>query len=505
MSIPPVSSPPPAAIVRELKAMQARKARRLTPMQPGEAFLYQPSKAGVPHAGETVTVVRAPRLDVQNASVRVRFEDGTEATVPPQRLKRLPPGEKYTVPLPPPPDQDPPLVQDARARPAWKRLLGLIQQLEDAERTGQPREPLEEAVRHRAAQLAGMISPRGTPADERSLLATQLRVYAGLDAARSRAAKPGRNGRPLPPERPLPAPTQDAPEWLDQQQRKMLNAIARSIHLRYFISDRDTHRTVRVPAHVRRAIREAGRSEDRSIEQPQAKPPRASEVHRAAADGYREMVGAALEVCQLLAAGKDREARALLDRQQAHRVTYALAQRQAEALRPAHHTGRYFHGDILSVRDEHAEYDEEGTFVRYHGMTQYYTRLTVIYDADGYSVTVANAHELESRTATHAGEAAWRDLCRWIEDTSDRREGKRQGRRQDDDAHLVYRDNDGHLRLRESIQQLYPRLPAALEVIRRALEPALSDVDMNDIPGDEKHPERGYHPYERHAESRNQM
>lgn len=489
-----MSDAPPAHLVRELRDTQARKARRLTPMQPGASFRYLPRDAALPHAGEVVTVVRAPRLDVQNPSVRIRFEDGTEQSVPPQRLRAIT-GPVYRDA--PPAPEDPPLVQDARARPAWKRILSLLDELHEADRTGLPRGALDAAVHHRSAQLAGMISPSTGDVAAKAALAQQLRTYAELDATRRRAAGPGRAGKPLSRPDPLPAPTSDTPEWLDQQQRRMLNAIAKSIHLRYFISDRDRQRGVHVPRHVRQAIREAGRSEDRSIEQPDVKAPRASELHRQAADEYREMVATALEVCQLLAAGKGREANALLDQQQRHRIAYALAQRQIEALRPQMHTGRFFHGDILSVRDEHAEYDEEGTFVRYHGMTQYYTRLTVIYDQDGYRVTVANAQELESRTATRAGEDAWRDLCRWIEDLSERREGKRQGRRQDDDDTLIYRENEGSLRLRESVQARYPRLPAALEVIRRSLEPAANDVLDSEVPGTERHPERGYHAYER--------
>ncbi|SEI67727.1 hypothetical protein SAMN04488058_101316 [Deinococcus reticulitermitis] len=485
---------PPPHLLRELRDAASRKARRLKPLQVGETFFYQPRDPALP--GEPVTVVRAPRLDVQNPSVRIRFEDGSEQSVPPQRLKVLPPSPKLTVALPPPPEQDPPLVQDARARPAWKRLLALLDQLHDADSSGQPREALDDAVRHRAAQLAGMISPRGASREEKAALAAQLRTYAELDAARRRAAAPGRAGKPPPKAEPLPAPTADTPEWLDQQQRRMLNAVAKSIHLRYFISDRDPRETVHVPRHVRQAIRDAGRSEGGLPEQPAARAPRGSELHRQAADTYREMVATALDVCQLLAVGKDREARALLEEQQRHRVTYALAQRQIEALRPQLHTGRFFHGDILSVREEHAEYDEAGAFVCYHGMTQYYTRLTVIYAEDGHRVTVANAQELESRTATRAGDDAWRDLCRWIEDMSERREGKRQGRRQDDDGTLIYRENEGSLRLRESIQVRYPRLPAALEVIRRSLETSGNDVLDSEIPRDEKHPARGYHEYQ---------
>ncbi|CAM3664686.1 hypothetical protein [Deinococcus frigens] len=486
-----MSDAPTREELRDLKASAARKARRLKSMTLGAQLQYSPPKETTAHHGETVTVLRAPRSDVKSPTARIQFAGGTKISVPVHHLRPLPPGALYRPSQPTP--EDPPSVQDARSRPAWERLLNVIDELVEAEQTGQPREPLDANVRHRLAQLAGMVSPRGTPADEKGALAAQLRVYAELDAQRRHAVRPGRAGYPLQPAQRLPKPTDrlDSPEWLDQEQRRMINTVARCIHLRYFISDRAERHALRVPSHVRAALRAAGRSEDRAVEQPSPSQPRASELHLVAADSYRFMVADALEVCQYLAVGKTREAQVLLQQQQAARVRYALTTRQIEALRPLSHTGRFFHGDILSVRDERPE-DADAGNPDASGMSQYYTRLTIVYAQDGYSLTVANAPELEAQTATVAGEDAWKDLCRWITDTSQRRDGKKQGRRQDDDGELVYRENEGSLRLRDNISEQYPRLVAALEVVRRSLEAQGSDVLGSEIP--ENHPARGFHP-----------
>lgn len=484
----------PEYLQQAKQANRNRRNRKIRDFQVGTELIFQPKKGPHQRAGQACIVVRAPRLDVGSPSVRVKFADGEELSLPHGQL-HTPEVQREVFRAAAPTPEDPPLVQDARTRPTWQKLLNLLDQLREADVTGQPREPLDAAIRHRAAQLSGMVSPRTATPDEKAALSAQLRVYAELDAAARLAKKAGRGGKALTTEPPLPAPTTPAPDWLDQQQRRMINAIAKSIHLRYFISDRDQKRTAHVPRHVRQAIREAGRAEDRSIEQPDHKAPRSSELHRQAADEYRAMVASAFEVCQYLKAGKEREAAEMLTRHETHRTAYLLAQRQLAALRPQIDTGRFFHGDILSVRDEHAEYDEEGTFVRYHGMTQYYTRLTVIHSGDGYTVTIANAAELEGWTATAAGVEAWGDLARWIEDLSERHEGKRRGRRQDDHEHLIYRDDDGHLRLRQSVQEKYPKLHQALEVVRRSLEPAANDVLSSEIPDNERHPPRGYHPY----------
>ncbi len=137
---------------------------------------------------------------------------------------------------------------------------------------------------------------------------------------------------------------------------------------------------------------------------------------------------------------------------------YVQANTELDRARRKHHTGRYFHGDVLSVREEH----EDG------GMTQYYARLTIVFDKDGHSLVVANAAELESLTGTRAGLQAWTSLCRWIEDHSDRAGGRKQGRRQDDDEHLIYRESDDRLKLRDGLTA-YPNLLRAFECIRRAL------------------------------------
>ena len=122
-------------------------------------------------------------------------------------------------------------------------------------------------------------------------------------------------------------------------------------------------------------------------------------------------------------------------------------------------------------------------------MIQHYTRLTIVYAADGHTVTVANAAELESLTGLKVGAGGWAALCRWIEDQSERMDGRKQGRRQDDDEHLIYRDDRGTLCLRTGVSD---GLVLALECVAQSL--VRSDVLPEEIgPG---HPAAGVHGYD---------
>lgn len=497
---------------QQLDVERSRRGRLFRQFTVGAEFRFQPAKGLHARTGETVVIVRPPRNDVAHPSIRVQFADGTQESVAPGQLHSLKPVQGTPFHDRPAPEPDPPIVEDARKRPTWERILNAVdaavaaevqarlgedQNIPDdlaelngteAPPPGSPHELLAVEVRTRIAQLVGMIARPGASPAERQALAEQLREYAERDA---QARRPGRAGRPLlrhvAPKTSSTLPL--TPEQLDQQARRMHNVIARCIHLRYFLSDAlPRERGPRVSRAVRQAIRDAGQAEDRSIEQPAPRAPRASELHREAADAYQGMVGSALEVCALLLAGKETDAHALLERHRAQRHDYVRAEREKAALRPQMHTGRYFHGDILSVRDEHL--DEEAAI--YEGMTQYYTRLTIVYGEDGHSVVVANAAELEASAGVHVGEPGWRDLCRWIQDASERHLGKKQGRRQDDDHHLIYRDQDGSLVLRDSVRQQYPALSSALECVRLSLPAEFNDVDDAELPPEL--PGRGFHP-----------
>ena len=184
-------------------------------------------------------------------------------------------------------------------------------------------------------------------------------------------------------------------------------------------------------------------------------------------DALHDIYALALESCQMNAAGKADHALTLALQVQARRREIAALTTQLQRNRPEHgSSGRYFHGDVLSVREKH-----EGG-----GMTQYYARVTVIYHSDEKSLVIANAPEIESLSGMRVGTQAWTSLSRWILDMCDREGGRQQRRREEDVEYLIYRDDDGYLRQRDLTK--YPNIIRALEAIRRTL---LLDHEMKDI------------------------
>ncbi|AZI45319.1 hypothetical protein EHF33_20635 (plasmid) [Deinococcus psychrotolerans] len=167
----------------------------------------------------------------------------------------------------------------------------------------------------------------------------------------------------------------------------------------------------------------------------------------------------ALEACRLLSAGRTEAAQLLARRALAHRQAWkhATAGYAQEAQR---HTGRYFEWEVLSVRD----YAEDG-----EDYTQWYFRLMLIWHEDGQQLVVANAPELEASTGMEVGEGSWRALCRWIEEHSSPEGRANRGRPVEDDAHLIFLDNNGHLRPRRFVQDRYSGLLDAFSCLRRAM------------------------------------
>lgn len=450
--------------------------------------------------GRPVEVLRAPRDDVKSPTVRIRV-NGEERTVPVRHLTRRPPGaDTY--------------LEEARGRPVWRRLVNLSEVALRAEQklhwerellTDEGVTLLERAVtaaqqdvEHRARQLAGTVAPRGAPAHLRTNITTVL-----IDAARSEASR--RDLRARMPDRPAPTalhapvPQEDAARaQLDQAQRAMINRVALSLHRRYFLSDKELYSLTdaereqgRIHGVLRQIIalgeRETGLPHTSSAPGPRKGNALYGELHEHLVAANR----AALEACTALLAGQQDDALTLALQVREHRLQYLAAEKATQQRRVKHGTGRYFHGDILSVREEHVHLDEDGNFDGYDGMTQYYARVIVLYGPDGHSVQIANSDELEAVTATRAGPQAWASLARWITDMSDRAGGRKQGRRHDDDEHLIYRDNDGHLRLRDTLKA-YPDLVAALDVIRRALHIDLAGQDIERSELGEA-PAPGYH------------
>lgn len=257
----------------------------------------------------------------------------------------------------------------------------------------------------------------------------------------------------------------------------MINTIATCIHRRYFLSDAERPERL-VSSGVQAYVRGVQREEDAVTVILQPSQPKGSALAQLASESAREAYGLSLEACQKIVLGRLPEALLLAERALEHRSRYLQASAQLTADRKKHSTGRFFHGEILSVREP-----LEGG-----GMIQYYTRLTLVWAEDGITLDVANAPQLEGLTGVSVGADGWRSLCAWIEDQSERLEGRKQGRRQEDDGHLIYREHDGYLKFRPALEK-YPGLLRAFACLRRSL--TLNDVRRSEIP--EGHPQPGEH------------
>ncbi len=493
--------------------LAAAKKRRVFPaslatLRPGDQVYYVPKSADRPHAMSRAEVVRGPRMNVQSPTVRLKFADGDRLSVP---LGQVSVQGVRT--------ETPPWLVEARQRPTWARLVRqlqpygeivVLQATLDAEwsqagrtvdtrkihdlndRLTQARSRLERAEEEalqRGQQLLGIVAPSGTTRAQRPELLTVLMDAARADAVQAARQAAQRGGRgPVAPTH-LPVPTDELANLrLDQEQRAMVNNIAKCIHRRYFLSDaelRDLTAADREEEKIRGTlsvfIRHA-QADSGLVPVKDGSAGKGNKLHGELHDNLTRAYPLALEACQMLVAGKDEYAHTLALQVRELLEKYVQANTELDRARRKHHTGRYFHGDVLSVREEH----EDG------GMTQYYARLTIVFDKDGHSLVVANAAELESLTGTRAGLQAWTSLCRWIEDHSDRAGGRKQGRRQDDDEHLIYRESDDRLKLRDGLTA-YPNLLRAFECIRRALllDEREKDVLRSEIP--EHHPAPGYH------------
>lgn len=435
------------------------------------------------------------------------------------------------------------LLEDARARPAWARLvrelLGVLPLQERAEeldeqhasyveRAPLPQPTLERqddapgyaldlpgleverdvahealttALRtseHRARLLAGQVAPKDYTPEDRRALASVLFEAARSDAHARQERQGGNEAQQLrlarhtarlaqhtrPAEAAPDVPPTFRPRAVDitQTQRVEINLVAAAIHRRYL-----------VPGHllgaaspafqvarkiITMALRDVGGSDAPVGEAAQPKP---HPVAQSLRENARQAYGDALQACEYLLLGDVDQARAYAERARAHRAHYLLASRELEKTTKRIATGRFFGGEIWSVRQYvQAEGEDRG---KDRPFWQRYFRLVVLYAEDGCSLTIANGQALEGITGVDVGEDGWADLARWIEDNTDRQDGKRRGRRVDDTAHLVYRqrsEDDERLELRKSVRDQYPGLVRALECLRRAMY--TPDVLVEEIP-----------------------
>jgi hypothetical protein len=401
-------SRPPSWKVQEQTAQRRRQARYLGQFAAGRTFSYQPRpldpgdpdaepprpRVEHPRFGQAVTVVRAPRQDVQSPSVRVAFVDGTELTVRPSALQRFE-TDPFTR-MPPAPD------------------------------------------------------------------------VPGL---------PGRSGQALVyPETPPEPSTPQALHRITQEARAEINRLAQAIHRRHFVA-------------APRAERFSGYAATPS--QPRADAS-AGEISEQFLGSYSD----ALEACRMLSAGRWEEAGHYAQQALVRQARYRNASKTLEQTRTRLSTGRFFHGELLSIRHHHPCDDP-----RMHAaFEQWYVRLVLIWAEDGVTLTVANAQQLEGESGIIVGPDGWSDLVRWISDLTEIEDGKRRGRRLDDDRDLIYlwRDDREEFELRRRLHATYPGLPRAFECLRRSMH-ALLALDRGELPEDR--PDIGYHPPERREDA----
>lgn len=96
------------------------------------------------------------------------------------------------------------------------------------------------------------------------------------------------------------------------------------------------------------------------------------ELHGQTHDALTGELPVALEASQWLLAGRPDHVLSLVRQVQRFQLQYMAARQQFDRCAVTHATGLYFHGDVLSVRTEHVELDENGDVRASAGMTQSY-------------------------------------------------------------------------------------------------------------------------------------
>jgi len=285
-------------------------------------------------------------------------------------------------------------------------------------------------------------------------------------------------------------------------ERREINLVAQAIHRREVIPDHayryrssteHLSEEQQAQALLRKGIGQLIREEGykvgipRSYTPPQ---PRKHAVAGAAIDHGRASYADALEACRLLHAGRISEAQQIAARALGHRAALRVATRQLDQ-QARRHTGRYFTGEIFSVR----EYlDHPSNRGKDRAFRQWYFRLVLVWREDAKRLIVANSEQLEQTTGIMAGEPAWTDLCRWIQDHSNPEGLPRRGRPVADDRQLIFRErpDGGTPNLRAFVLRDYPSLVTALNCLRRSM--ILGDeTDTDPIPLPPERPRPGLH------------
>ncbi|WP_407541214.1 hypothetical protein Q0M94_07465 [Deinococcus radiomollis] len=99
----------------------------------------------------------------------------------------------------------------------------------------------------------------------------------------------------------------------------------------------------------------------------------------------------------------------------------------------------------------------------------FYFTLVILWAADGMTLQVANATEIEARSGIDVGETGWSDFIAWLHHQDRRLGGNGRGRPVKDMKHLIYREHTGAMETRELIRDGFPGAIRALEALRRTL------------------------------------
>ncbi|WP_407572119.1 hypothetical protein [Deinococcus altitudinis] len=309
-----------------------------------------------------------------------------------------------------------------------------------------------QGIQEVAVKLARSVAPRHAAAEQESL-ATSIHA-AALGVVQERQAKKAGNALQS---RPLTRPARLNPvDWLriSTEERKLINLIAQSI-IRGSVVDLD----------------------EPLEEQLLARQPKGDSLEQAMKTaGRRSYSWAKVAVLELLN-GNIELATEYARASQLEDLRYSDAQRHLSTEPARFHTGRYHRGVIFKIMVPRSVTEEGPDDVPIQRLVfdPFYFTLVILWGADGSTLEVANATEIEARSGIDVGETGWSDFIGWLHHQDRRLGGTGRGRPVKDLKHLIYREDRGALATRELIRDQFPGAIRTLEALRRTLTPQSND------------------------------
>ncbi|WP_407540241.1 hypothetical protein Q0M94_02250 [Deinococcus radiomollis] len=303
-----------------------------------------------------------------------------------------------------------------------------------------------QGVQEAAVKLARSVAPRHTAA-EQEFLATSIHA-AALKAAQDRNERKAGMARE---HQPLKRPAKLNPvDWLriSTEERKLINLIAASI--------------------IRGSVVDLDEPPD---EPPPARQPKGDSLEQAMKTaGRRSYSWAKVAVLELLN-GNVELATEYAKASQLEDLRYSDAQRHLSTEPARFHTGRYHRGVIFKIGVPRSVTEEGPDNVPIQRLVfdPFYFTLVILWGADGSTLEVANATEIEARSGIDVGETGWSDFIGWLHHQDRRLTGTVGGRPVKDMKHLIYREDRGALATRELIRDGYPGAIRVFEALRRTL------------------------------------